>query len=486
MGASRNGAVGEDYIPSPSFELHGGTVAGPGYEKISQVMSSKPSTDWMHVGLEIENYRGTGVYNKFTPFSARLFNRSNQYQGTKLGVTEMAVHDGGRWEIKGSRHSDGVLMSSLSSDVSGNFRLQAESVRIGNSFSNLNEITIDPGPGIVLKGQTKIVGDLTMDTNSGQWGGSINAASYKLNGVDLSAGEVQSWNLSGTIGNGMIPVVKLSGFQADTATSTVSGLGTAGTDTITITNAGVYNIHLSYGQNAGATSDRNFIEIGASNQDKLLARAAFATGEDSVSVTASGVLLQAGTTLRFEALQYSGGTRNYVARVRLVRVAAPVPVTSWGTGDISQSGNVTVAGDIFSKPRYAQFVSTNFAIAGSNTPWDSGPVTEQTTKSVNNNFAVVGPYAGSVKFTQSGWYQISHFLVASSNPGASWSRLFLGSTGENLVQVSNSNGQIYEMYLSTVPIYIAANDYVRSTVIAAIGHNATSTWKITRMPWTNT
>ena len=490
--ASHNASTMEltDEIPSPKMEFDGGTWDNPGYEHIYLSMDHRLNGSATQTGLFIE--RGENDYDTLYDgttgtIHAGLRSRSNQYQGTDLGGSDIAVGNYGMWVAKGRAASDGSMLTKvgpLNLENTGRLSLfGVDGVTIGTLNSSNDQLTITDSL-MQINHTVALSGSLTVTGIEGQSTGEIDAKAYKINGVPMSSGEVQVWDASGTMSSATIPVPRIQGFSHNGIDSTSSALSINGTGFIMIQEEGVYDVHWSYGQSGGTNQDRNFLEIKTDGMNIPMARASFANGEDSATASATGVKLAVGQKLYFEVYQ-NGSARTFNSKIRIKRTAAPVPTVGYQTGDINHTGNFTISGEMKSKPQFASAYNNGFTVAGNNTPWDSGSVTLDTAKSRNNDFVQVGPYSGSIAFSRSGWYQVSLLLVASSSPGASWARIFLGSTGENLCQAANSNGQIWEIYLSTVPIYIAAGDYVRSTVIAATQHNVTSRWKITRMPWDN-
>jgi hypothetical protein len=127
--------------------------------------------------------------------------------------------------------------------------------------------------------------------------------------------------------------------------------------------------------------------------------------------------------------------------------------------------------------------SNSFSVAGGGASWDTGPAVldTNTNKTKNNDFCQVGGLSGSINILKSGYYQISIWITPTSNPGLGWTRLNL-STGETLAQVGN-NSQIWETYICTTFVYIAAGQYVRSVLSYGNPHDINVRWKIVRSPF---
>lgn len=347
-----------------------------------------------------------------------------------------------------------------------------------------NTTTVTGRSGLTMDGQ---VGPVTISGNQ------IDlrpANGLLLNGKDFSAGEVQVWDAAGSIPNYTIPVVHWSGYVANNTLSTSTALGTinAGGDLITVQQTGVYDIHASYGQNGGGVADsRQFIEISTSGQDKLLARAAFSNIEDSVSCTATGVKINAGETIKVDVLQNSGGTRTYTARLRLKRVAAPVPVTAWGngsqsiTGDMTAGGKISATGAVTGKIRHYEGYNSSFSVAA-NAQWDSGPVTTDGANSTDTAMCSPHNVPGAIMINETGWYMVTLYLTPASDPGQGHTHLnYVSGSSNNLISrfATVPNGpNTYETFLSTGPVLLTAGNYIRSELLYSIGHNVNSRWRI--------
>jgi hypothetical protein len=147
------------------------------------------------------------------------------------------------------------------------------------------------------------------------------------------------------------------------------------------------------------------------------------------------------------------------------------------------AGNINIAGNLAAHQR-AEFTTTGWFVSGGQS-WDSGPVVLDTTgngtRTLNNDFCAVGPYAGSISFTKAGFYSISLLIIPRGNPGVGWSRLNHIS-GERLAQTGNSTA-MWETYLTTLPVYFAAGDYVRSQMSYTADHNVDCRWKVVKHPY---
>jgi hypothetical protein len=320
-------------------------------------------------------------------------------------------------------------------------------------------------------------------TNGVSFKNQVDAPKYLLNGMDLSNGEVHVISSSGTIGSATVPVPRLQSFSTVAGESTSTSLATLNTGSITVANTGVYDITWSYGQSGGGVTPgaRSFIEIKVDNQTVPvpIARSIFDNQEDSVTATATGIRLTAGTPIYFEVYQNSGGSKSYNSRITLKRVAGPQPTAGWGSGNIVQEGNVTVNGNLYAKHRRAEFNNGGFDVAA-NAVWDIGPQTLNTAApgTLNNDFCQPGPYAGSIGFTKSGYYSFTAFVQPNGSPGGTWLRAVRGSDGRYLGQTSN--GAAWENTLTITSFYFAAGDYVRFQYSASVAHNIRSWVTVTQ------
>lgn len=336
---------------------------------------------------------------------------------------------------------------------------------------------------LVNAGKQLTASTLNLHKDGASFSKYVSAEEFRVGGLEMGAAEVEVFDTSGTMPNNQIPVAKIGTLVVNNTFTTNDMLAwnIPGPGKLKIANAGVYDITFSYGQQGGATANRNFIEIGIEGgpNDRLVARSAFAAGEDSVSVTATGVKLNKDEILKFEVLQNSGAARTYQARVRLTKVAAPVPTKAWENGNQTLTGNLTVDGNLTVKHRRAEFNCGYFDVAA-NAVWDIGPQTLSTSApgTLNNDFCKQGPYAGSVEFTKSGYYAMTAFVAPNGNPGGTWLRAQRSGDGRFLGQTSN--GAAWENTLTLVPFYFAAGEYVRFAYSASIAHSIKSWVTITQ------
>jgi len=307
--------------------------------------------------------------------------------------------------------------------------------------------------------------------------GAVDATSYKVNGVAMSSGETQVYTSAGTtIPNGVVTKATSWTLRSDASTST-SILSVSGGD-FTVATTGVYNIQVEYALTSPVTG-RSFAEIGQDGDTYAGARSGISTNEDQTSVTASGVMLSAGKKIWVNGYVTSSGTLGVGVTIRVTRVAAPVPTTGWGSGDIIQSGNVTVQGKLSATHRRTEYYNSFDIPAGAS--WDSGTAIMDTStlKTTDTAMCSPGPYSGSIVFNETGYYQISLFIVPRGNPGLGWTRLN-HSNGENLGQTGNGS-QMWETYNSIIPVYFAAGQYVRSQMSYATAHTIDCRWKIVKV-----
>lgn len=317
----------------------------------------------------------------------------------------------------------------------------------------------------------------------------VSAEGYKIGGQDLSAGEVHVWDTSGTMLSARIPVPRLGILRTNYGLSTSSDLGyhnDSEPGTLRVYRDGIYDIEFQYSQTGGNSGARSFIEIKLEGSDMILGRASFNPNEDSVNCSVSGIKLAAEAKLIFEVYQSEGGTdKPSKGRVRIKRVAAPVPVAAWGEGDQSVTGNVTAGGIVSGKHRRWEGTTTNFHVAAY-ALWDSGPVTMTTApeRTTDSGMCTAGPYAGAITFNESGYYMVSLFVVPRNVPGDGWTALnYIKPDGsvEKLAQVGNRNYVVHETYLSLVPTYFAAGSYIRSQMYYSAAHEVDATWKVVKV-----
>ncbi|MFD0044753.1 hypothetical protein ACFVGV_06135 [Pseudarthrobacter scleromae] len=315
------------------------------------------------------------------------------------------------------------------------------------------------------------------------------APKYYVNGMDLSLGEVQVWEASGSMPNAAVPVPRLGTLYWNVGMGTSSQLANpdnSAPGTLTIINDGVYDITFSYGQTGHVTAARNFIEIKLEGGDRLIGRASFNPYEDSVTCTVTGVKLTKNQRLIFEVFQDSGGAKSYFATVRMARVAAPSPSSAWEQGNKIVSGNLEVSGLLTVggktlQSKHAEYTTTNWAVAGNGASWDTGYVTLDAAKSVNPSFTEPGGLPGSVVFKEDGFYSISVFIVPRGNPGVGWSRLN-HSDGTNLVQMANDS-HMWETFLSIPSVFMAKDTWVRTQMSYALDHSIDVRWRIHKLPY---
>lgn len=323
----------------------------------------------------------------------------------------------------------------------------------------------------------------------------VRAPKYYVNGQDLSSGEVQVWESSGSMPNRTIPVPRLGTMTWNVAkgtSSTIANPDNAAPGTLKIISDGVFDISFSYGQNGGSTDDRSFIEIKKIGNDRLLGRSSFSRMEDSVVCTVTGVKLVKDDVLAFEVYQDSGATRDYTSQVRISRVAAPQPTANWESGNKSVSGSLSVTGPIAAtgvvsgKHRRWEGTTRNFWVAG-NASWDSGPVTrtDDPYKTTDAAMCTAGPYAGSITFNEAGYYSVSLFVVPTSVPGDGWTALNYAPSAsagvERLAQCGNRLNVVHETYLSLVPTYFPAGSYIRSQLYYSQAHTVDAFWKVVKV-----
>jgi hypothetical protein len=399
---------------------------------------------------KVNDYTGTGIGGQISGAEMRITSGSTD-PDRSFGL--IRVDRGGILDIRTSTGpTDGMNEVYIKSDGSGSLSLGAGS------------------------------GAIFLQTNSVATTGTVNAGKYQINGVDMSAGEIQSWTLSATVPNNQIPVYRMTGFTSNATHSTSTALGTPDANGIKVTKTGVYDIHVGYGQAGGVLADsRNFIEIGATNQSSLLARSYFSEGEDSVSVTASGVVLNAGDVVKVEVLQNSGATRNFTASLRLKRVAAPVPVTSWEEGNITHTGTHTfstgglqVAGRSVTPVRYYQSTIVR-SYPPNNTTWGPGIFTRNDAASINGDFVTI-PTNDQFTITETGVYQFEFQFWLQYTGGGQPRALFQywnGSGWDTLQAVQRvENSILYEFQLQR-RTHVVANSLFRLNFAQSSGTSQT-------------
>lgn len=160
-----------------------------------------------------------------------------------------------------------------------------------------------------------------------------------------------------------------------------------------------------------------------------------------------------------------GGSRNYV----------------WATKDnVGISGTLQINGENNIKHHRAEFANF-FDIAGGNASWDTGPVVADTdvNRTKNNDFCVPGDTNGSIKFTRAGYYAIQLMFIPTGNPGSGWVKLH-HSDGTLIGMDKVTEGQKHEAHITTVPIYFAVNQFVRSQTALSLASGANTRWRIVR------
>lgn len=109
------------------------------------------------------------------------------------------------------------------------------------------------------------------------------------------------------------------------ASGSTSNLGTPGLGQITITETGVYNIACSVALFADVAMNsikpatgRSFVDI-ADSSGAAYSRTAIPVGEDQATGNHAGLYLTAGTVLKFNLIQTTGGTAYYRARIWITK-----------------------------------------------------------------------------------------------------------------------------------------------------------------------
>ncbi|CCQ44657.1 hypothetical protein ARTSIC4J27_584 [Pseudarthrobacter siccitolerans] len=351
--------------------------------------------------------------------------------------------------------------------------IKQETVKIENGTESAYPNTLTVSPQITTSGKP------------------FRAPKYYVNGMDLSLGEVQVWESSGSMPNAAVPVPRLGTLYWNVGMGTSSQLANpdnSAPGTLTMINDGVYDITFSYGQQGGVTGARNFIEIKLDGGDRLIGRASFNPGEDSVNCTVTGVKLTKNQRLIFEVYQNSGGSKGYFSTVRISRVAAPSPSPAWELGNKIVSGNLevtgllTVGGEARFQTKHAEYTTTGWNVAGGGAQWDSGYVTRDTARTTHNTFTEPGGIPGSVVFKEAGYYTVSLGIIPRGNPGTGWTRLWYSPNGENLVQAGNDS-HVWETFLQTGVIYVEKDSYIRSQMSYQYDHVIDARWKIHKMPY---
>lgn len=162
-----------------------------------------------------------------------------------------------------------------------------------------------------------------------------------------------------------------------------------------------------------------------------------------------------------EVRTWSGGN-TYITAQSAVTVSSPN-----GTVELSAGNAVLINGTSMSSG-HVELTNSGFSVSGGNVSWDIGTLTTDTAASTYNyaTIAAPGPYSGSVKVLQSGYYSFSCLAQPTTGPGQAMMRIVVGSNTRWVAQYTTT-GYYWELYASTAPIYLAANDYVRFVVFYA-------------------
>jgi len=105
----------------------------------------------------------------------------------------------------------------------------------------------------------------------------------------------------------------------DATTSTTPAIATGGTNTVTVTNAGIYAVSF-YGIFNIAVSGRSLLNIHVGSVD--VAQSNLMPGENNINTSIPNLVCAAGTIINFACLQSSGSSANLTSRVRLTKISA--------------------------------------------------------------------------------------------------------------------------------------------------------------------
>jgi hypothetical protein len=142
-----------------------------------------------------------------------------------------------------------------------------------------------------------------------------------LRGVALGKRGRIELTASNSIPNANTPLWGVGPLTADAAATktTDGGLVAAGTDTVTIRDAGEYSINW-YGSLANPVTGRSFLSLDNTAGTNNFGRSSFTTGENTTNVSCPSYVAAAGEVIKFNVYQTSGASNTLTSRIRIARV----------------------------------------------------------------------------------------------------------------------------------------------------------------------
>jgi len=179
----------------------------------------------------------------------------------------------------------------------------------------------------------------------------------------------------------------------------------------------------------------------------------------------------------------AGGGSPTVVRNPAVYVAAgaPQPVSSLAERDAltaydgltvrrtdlpgrpTQTHDGTAWGALTGSRQYAELVSTApFDLFGSNQLWDVGPLSVDSSSSVNASFVnTTSAPSGAFNITEDGVYAITSNTIGNGSPGNGWVSIRRGPS--EIVATGSTNGYAWEISTAAT-VFIPAGTYIRFRV----------------------
>lgn len=163
---------------------------------------------------------------------------------------------------------------------------------------------------------------------------------------------------------------------------------------------------------------------------------------------------------------------------RYVAAGAPLPVSSVTERDAltkydglivqrldlpgrpTQTHEGAAWGALVGARQYAELVSTApFDIFGSNQLWDVGPLTVDSSSSVNASFVnTTAAPSGAFNITEDGVYSITSNTIGNGSPGNGWVSMRRGAS--EIIVTGSTNGYAWEISTAAT-VFIAAGTYIR-------------------------
>ena len=132
-------------------------------------------------------------------------------------------------------------------------------------------------------------------------------------------------------------------------------------------------------------------------------------------------------------------------------------------GRPTQTHDGTAWGPLTGGRQYAELVSTApFDLFGSNQLWDVGPMSVDSSASVNASFVnTTGALSGAFNITEDGVYAITSNTIGGGSPGNGWVSIRRGPS--EIVATGSTNGYAWEISTAAT-VFIPAGTYIRLRV----------------------